>query len=339
MTNTIYMYPMRNVVDLKQKNPYVYHLCSGLLTKFKIVNYGNDITGGVLDAIKYIFRCKILYFNWIESIPSIQVPFFLMIFLFSKVLNKKIIWTHHNVHPHSSNSAVSKGLMELLIRYADVIVIHTRESLPLLRSRANQKKIVYFFHPFFSEDLQSDIHRSRDKQYDLLIWGNVRKSKGVEQFLSYLKENTLLNTYRIKVIGKFETQEYFQRMVNCYGSSNIDIENVFIRNEELQSYHYQSKFIFFPYTGSSVLNSGALITSLPFGVPIIGPRVGAFKELSEMGYIQSYNSFSDVICYLEKGHINYEIENRLLSNFIQDHTWIKFAEHLNTNIYNSGAIQ
>lgn len=332
MDNSIYMYPMRNVADLKAKNPYVFHLCSGLLCSFKIVNYGKDITGGVLDVIKYFSKCSKLYFNWVESMPLTQVPFFLLIFLISKIFGKRVIWTHHNVHPHKTNNIVSRFVIQLLIRYADFVVIHTRESLPLLTSRRNKDSIIYFFHPFFTEKLFTGTEVSDDKEFDLLIWGNVRKSKGVEGFLDYLKETNQLNRYKIKVIGKFESLEYYNAINQDYQSPNLYIENGFIGSDELQKYHQKSRFIFFPYTGSSVLNSGAVITSLPYNVPIIGPNVGAFKELGQLGYIYTYKSFSDVFKYLETNNIEDSIAHESLHAFIQDHTWQKFGKYLKKHL-------
>ena len=69
--------------------------------------------------------------------------------------------------------------------------------------------------------------------------------------------------------------------------------------------------------GKSVLSSTALMYSLGHGANIIGPNVGAFRDLKEFNLINTYESCDD----LQKVQIN---ENRVdlnkLNKFIEDNS-------------------
>lgn len=333
MSNTIYMYPMRSGRVLKEKSPYVYNLSTGLLNRFRIANYGKSSSYGVLDIRRYFFKCNIFYFNWVEDLAPVQIPFFLFFWVVAWLFKKKIIWTHHNKHPHRSNRWSNKFLMKLLIRQAHIVIVHTKESYPLLKERKEEKSTMYFFHPFFTDQmLIKEGLPDTVKTYDLLIWGNVRKSKGIEQFMEYLLKEKKINDYRIKIVGRFESEEYYKIFKGKYSGAFINIENKFIEAEELDNLHKESRFVFFPYTGTSVLNSGALILSLPKGVPIIGPRIGAFKEMGDREFIYVYESFNDVLMLINEKRglpANYE---STFEAFMKEHTWNNFADRLHAEL-------
>jgi len=326
MKDKIYMFPMRTVALLQEKNPYVYNLSTALLTNFDIVNYGKKIKGGVLDVWKYLFKAKYFYFNWIEDVSFFQAPFFISFFFISKLLGKRIIWTHHNRQPHKAGKWINIFIIKLLTKYADFIIVHTDESYHILNADRQNPRIKYFFHPFFTRTIEVPVQT--EKKYDLLIWGTIRKSKGIEDFMEYLLRSEKTDLYKIKIIGRFQDVNYYNEFIHRYNGKFISIENNFISKEELKILHQEAKYIFFPYTGLSVLNSGALITSLPLGTPIIGPNVGAFKEASTKGLIYSYGDFKDVLDYVDHKIDDLPNFNSLISQYIKKYTWDNFSLYL-----------
>lgn len=312
-----------------KNRPYSYHLTMALLRRFEIINLGQKTRSNILDIRKYFFKAEIFYFNWIENLSGRQVLYFMFLIMFAKVFHKKITWTHHNVHPHQAESRSSKIMMYLLKKYADYIIIHTKESYNLLGSNKSDNRIIYFFHPFFNDQ---KISISKTKAYDLLIWGTVRKSKGLHSFFDFLKSQNLLNTYKIKVVGEFPDQVDFIKFTKQYDEENLTVENKYLNMQELDDLHSVSRFIFFPYNGSSTLNSGALITSLPKGVPIIGPQIGAFKELGALSLIYNYTNFQEVINLLNHTPNTEHSSIKDPEQFIKKHNWNDFADHIATCI-------
>lgn len=326
----LYMYPMKKYDILKKRNPYLFNLSNSLSKEVNIVNYAMQNRGGVLDSYFYLFKADYFYFNWIENIGKFQFFLFRVLYILIRLLGKKVIWTHHNAEPHITGSDIDgKKIINFIKKRADFVIAHTRESYELLN--LNSSKILFFFHPFFSTDVKSPSYSTK-KTYDILVWGNMRKSKGIHDFLRYLKDHELLDKYSIKILGKFESISYYDDVATNFRGLNIDIENRFVDNVELDYLHSVSKFIFFPYTGPSVLNSGALVTSLPKGTQIIGPLVGAFKDLGNLGLIYNYKEFSDVIAYLDDNLSASHYEFQKLKEFCLNHTWERFAafvrEHL-----------
>lgn len=317
-------------MELKEKSPYMFNLTESLKNHHTIVNYGIDTKYGILDCFKFFFKSDILYFNWIEDISVFQIPFFILMLILTKFFKKKIVWTHHNVHPHRGRNFVSMIVMNLLQRCSDIIVIHTETSKEILGQNSRPSKVFYYFHPFFQQ--YYDNREIISPKYDLLIWGNVRKSKGVDVFLEYLDKNGLLDAFRIRIIGRFSDTEFFhdlKKKLSMYG--NIEIDNEFVDDVKLKSLHMDSRYVLFIYTGTSVLNSGALIKSLPWGTSVIGPNAGAFKELAKDNAIFSYNDFGDIIELLQN-KTQFVPNVSFLADKIENSSWNEFVIKLSQKL-------
>lgn len=324
----IYMYPMWEIPTLKKEHPYIDHLCNSLLPHANIINLGKRPLAGVFDMALYTFKMDTLYLNWIEDLSfrkhgTMQAIFFIFYCRLIKILGIKIIWTHHNKSSHAANNKLNKFLIRFLCRHATTIVAHTKESSSILKNCTS--KLFYFFHPVAMPDTV-EAQCDYIPAYDLLIWGNMRKSKGVGAFLSFLEKTNRLRSFKINIVGKFESEWLFNQFTECYKTENINIENRFIAETELKVLHAKAKRVLFPYTGSSVLNSGALVQSLVFGTPIIGPPIGAFNDLNAEGLIDVYNSFEDIISLISKN--TPPPSKAEIASFCQQHSWKNFAQKI-----------
>ncbi|MGS2738014.1 hypothetical protein [Sinomicrobium sp. M5D2P17] len=323
----ICIYPMRNTENLESKSPYVYHLCEGLHPYFDIVNYGVNDLANFRKFFKYFFKSDIYLFNWIENLSSKKQVFLVAFFVFiGKIFGKKIIWTHHNVHPHKQVSSASNSIMKMMVKYADLIITHTTESEKYLRNRL--KPMFNFFHPFFVNEMIDD-KNDEEVQYDLLIWGTYRASKGINKFLDFFVGGDY--PYKVCVVGRFDTEDLYESYKMKYGE-RITMYNMYLEEEDLMKFHKSSRYVFFPYTGSSVLNSGALIRTIPYGTPVIGPDVGAFKELADLDYILSYKDFESISSILEMGVLPTKQDE--INDLISKHTWSEFGKQLYERVRN-----
>lgn len=288
---------MREVDALREAHPYSYNACVAISSRFKIVNYGHNMSDGVFDAWRYFRRAQLFWFNWIEGLDRRRIPAFLWLLIILKVSGKRIAWTHHNVHPHQNAGISGKCLTYLLSRFSDHVIIHTRESYGLLKLNPDCGRVLYFHHPFFTRKVEDA--SGVEKQWDLLIWGTMRNSKGVVDFMRFLKTSERARPLRVLVAGRFESDPDYESLRREMQGTNVRVENRFLSESQLNELHAVTKYVFFPYTGSSVLNSGALISSIPRGALIIGPRRGAFKEAGKRGIILLYDSFEDVLDHVD----------------------------------------
>src|SRR5690606_38243322 len=167
-------------------------------------------------------------------------------------------------------------------------IIHTKQSLNHIRQKYH-RKCVYILHPYFT-DLA---YRKTDLVFDILIWGSVRKSKGILEFLDFFVKSS--SQLKILIVGKFNDTEYYEKVISCVNHNpNIIIENRYLCDEEFFDLHSKAKKILFIYNGPSVSNSGALIKSLSTGREIIGPNRGAFVDYKNLGLIETFNTFDDI---------------------------------------------
>lgn len=337
MKNNVYIYPISNRLKTGLYNPYLDNFISCTENKFFFVNQKDPSNTGIFNLLKYIHRIDFLALNWIENLPDkkggvIQSIFFLFILRVKKIFGFKVIWTLHNKISHSrENKYFKKKLFNSLLKRSDLIITHAKEGIRfaenLLPGVLN--RIFYFPHPV---EVITPNKEQVDKEYDILIWGTIAPYKGIDKFLEYLKKKNALNSFRILIAGKAVSHEYFQK-IKIYESIFINIRNQFISQSELSQLIAKSKIVLFTYTVESVLSSGALIDSVVNKALVMGPSVGAFKELKEWGIITTYSDHEDLLRKLQSGSINMDNNRKKsINDFIEHHTWRKFGKALITRL-------
>ena len=70
-------------------------------------------------------------------------------------------------------------------------------------------------------------------------------------------------------------------------------------------------------------SSGALIDTIRFCGQPIGPRLGAFKDLEQMGVCLTYGNSQELYEILRE---NRRIDENARLNFLKDNTWDEFAD-------------
>ncbi|MFB6343392.1 hypothetical protein ACE1ET_16830 [Saccharicrinis sp. FJH62] len=310
---------------------YISNLANSLSKYFNIANKGKQRKPAYRELIRYFFVTDIFVLNWIENEPvmkngMIRLIIIVLFLSLAKVFGKKIIWTFHNLEPHNvGHNYGSKRLTDFLKKKSDLIVHHTTKSLYL----TSKSKNFYSFHPFESPSESFFYQKMKDYKYDILIWGRIEPYKGVVEFLKYVRQDKDLANLRILLAGKVEDPNYREEVCENL-SENISFKEGYITEEELIEEHVNSKFVFFPHQGPSILNSGQLVVSLGYGATIIGPKKGAFEELSEQGLILGYDDYSDIIGLM--GTSNSMINKSRQFSFILENSWDNYAGKLSERI-------
>ena len=213
------------------------------------------------------------------------------------------------------------------MKCSDYKITHATDGIKYVENIANKKeskRVKYLPHPMKKK---LTLNQS-GFEYDIIIWGTISRYKGVGDFLNYLYENKLDSKYKILIIGKILDKSY-EKEIKKYLSNNIKIINKFVDEDELKASIEKSKLILFTYQRHYVLSSGALADSISYGKKVIGPDVGAFKDLKEAGFVQTYNYFDELIEIIDQSLIqktrqkSYEIQE-----FIRANSWPKYAEKL-----------
>jgi beta-1,4-mannosyltransferase len=311
----------------KISNPYVDDFAASLSEHFNFINRFKPSKSGILNLYSYLGRIDIVFLNWIEDLPDrkaglLQTLLFIVLIYILKLRKVKIFYTFHNKESHyATNRKIKKVLRKFILNKADFILCHSTEGLNILKELHIHDKAKYFPHPFRKNVSDTP---AREKKYDILIWGAIRRYKGIEPFLSFLQSKNILSKYRIMIVGKVFPLEY-ENELNKFKSDAIQIENKFIDDDELNVLIDISKITLFTYQEKSVLSSGALIYSLSEGALVIGPNTGSFKDLYQEGLIDVFENYGELI---EK--INFHLNNpnayyNRLRDFIAGNTWNVFG--------------
>jgi beta-1,4-mannosyltransferase len=329
----IYLYPISSRHSkIVLYNPYIDDLASAIEKYYNVINKHNPSDKGIFDFIRYIFKTDYLFLNWIENLPErkggkYQTWFFFAILPLLKLLGIKIIWTMHNKLSHSKNHlAVKQSIFNKLLQKSDVILTHSSEGISYAESIVPgiHSRLQYFAHPV--KDRRGELRAENTR--DILIWGTLSPYKGILEFLKLLHEQNLQNKYKILIIGKSISKDYFNSLLD-YSNENILIREDFVDSKALQELISQSKIVLFTYATSSILSSGALMDSIGFGATAIGPEVGAFNDLAKEGIITTYKNQDDIISVINnQPNGNRTIPENNMDTFLKENSWNKYAENV-----------
>lgn len=331
MKKYIYLYPHSVRGKDAVPNPYLKNIIGSMQKYYTFINLNRRSKTGIFNILKYYTKLDYLMLNWIEDLPDkkiglLQSVFFIILLLLTDLTKKRVIWTMHNkISHHKKHFVLKKLLFRLLISHSDYIITHSKEGIEYLKKLNYKKahKLKYIPHPV---TMQQFIE-TKNKKYDILIWGSIIAYKGIDKFLSLLNDKKLLDKHRILIIGKAQSNEYFNELLK-YSSEKVVIKNKYVPEDELKELISQSEVVLFTYSESSVLSSGVLMDTLSYGAKIIGPHSGAFKDLEERNLIKTYKDFNMLINILDKPFIFNDINSKNIDSFIKENTWDNYASIL-----------
>lgn len=315
-------------------NPYIQDFIDALNRQegIKVVNPAHK--NPLLSILSPKHWGDAFIFNWFESIPdfkygliqSVIAIFFLAII---KLSGRKVIWILHNKQPHVQRYGILKRfLAKLIAKNADLIITHAKDGIELIREKhpyAIDK--VHFLHHPTKNRLDYLKHHSPEKTYDVLIWGAIAKYKGVTEFIDYLHRHPE-EKMNVCVIGKCASTELYNKLTHML-PANVTLIHERASFDKLAEYISRSHFVLMPYFSRSILSSGILMDSLSFGVKIIGPHTGSFKDYSYETLINVYTfkEFGDIYPIVEKEKAtSISLEN--YQQFLEENNWEAFATSL-----------
>ncbi|WP_348810444.1 hypothetical protein [Flavobacterium maritimum] len=318
MKKKIYIFPIK--ANKSILNPYVNHLVESLGLNNEISNNcGRNY--GIFDLILYL-RCDVFIFNWTENLPKLKFGFlqtlnYVIITLIIKTFkSKQIIWILHNKRIHNKKNYLSGAIMNYNSRIANFVITHAKDGLAFYRDTYKKDNIVYTPHPIY-ENVKPILNIPLI--YDFILWGNIEPYKNITEFLIFIKNKNYYTDKKILICGKCNDENYL-REINNHITPNIIFIDEYIDDNKLSKFISESKVVLFCHSSTSILSSGALIYSLSFLKPIIGPNIGAFKEYKDLDIIQTYNEFDEIESLVEQFKHN---DARISEHLIQN-TWYNF---------------
>jgi glycosyltransferase involved in cell wall biosynthesis len=314
-------------------NPYMVELAEALKKQFQVMNHDDPIRFGIIQVLKYIRKIDILYLNWIEEIPKrrfglIQTLFLICLIRYLKWAGIMIVWTLHNKRSHhQKRRMISDYIFMLLLKQSDLIITHAREGMDLI---GDSSRSVFIHHPVRSIDY--GVPSADTPASDLLIWGIIEKYKGIDTFLEYLLDRGVLGKYRIILAGRVTSEDLLRKIESLMAHSDrMTLMNEFVPEHVIMALIKKAKLVVLTYHSESVLSSGVLMDSLSQSACIIGPETGAFSDLCQLGLIDTFSDYHQLLhkieMHLDPDNDHHEQMERI-EHFVKENTWDHFSARI-----------
>lgn len=290
----IYIYPSFDSRHDKTGNTYIkeFHSAFSRSGRYRVINRFPSLQ---VFSMPFNLDAAVFVIHWVDLIPRkplgcLQSLLFMLVISLADLLGKRIVWVLHNKRAHAGESQMSARLMRFMAGRSDLVITHSKEGVGFFRSSypdADPSLCVYIPHPVYD----SVIRQSSEIRWDYIIWGGIDRRKNVAGFLKFAASAPGMSGKKILICGRCADEEY-DRLIRDTLTPDMTYENRFLTDEELASRISASGAVLFTYSPESVLSSGALIYSLNFLKPVIGPRVGSFADLE--GIVACYDVFEDI---------------------------------------------
>jgi glycosyltransferase involved in cell wall biosynthesis len=235
--------------------------------------------------------------------------------LFYKLMGKRIVLTAHNVNAgkrDANDSIFNRFTLKIQYKLADHIFVHTnqmkRELLKEFGISDSAATVIRF--GINNSVPNTDINAAQAKQIfglkkeekTILFFGAIRPYKGIEYLLEAFEGiQGNKEDYRLIIAGepKKGSEKYLEKIQQLMDQSQradkIIKRLAFIPDNETEFYFKAADVLVLPYT--EIFQSGVLLLSYSFGLPVIAADVGSFSEdiiSGKLGFLYNRGSVADL---------------------------------------------
>jgi glycosyltransferase involved in cell wall biosynthesis len=286
----------------------------GLIDLIPKLGISNDTTRRVLMLVESCINMAALLARFTISKPDIvhvqwiplvrRLPFEMWFLRAVRKLGIKLVYTAHNLLPHDTGTALVP-IFRNVYREMDAIICHTDEAKSrLIREfSVDPERVTVIAHGPLLHDAKlrsvqaSKAQLSVPENKVLVVWqGIVRSYKGLDFLVeSWRKVDAIRLNAHLLIAGTGESglleaiKEQVQRL---HLQESVRLDFKFIPDEELPTYYQASDILVYPY--KEVTTSGALMTALAYGKPIVATALPAFKEVLKDGKTAFLVNYGDV---------------------------------------------
>ncbi|HHX59493.1 MAG TPA: glycosyltransferase, partial [Epulopiscium sp.] len=233
----------------------------------------------------------ILHIQWVK-IPLLDFYYYNCIkFLFPKI---KIIYTVHNILPHSPIKSDKKSYTKLYNLF-DSLIVHTENSLVELNNMLgdySNTPINVIPHGLLeypideSEvDAKIDFLNLNDLFKEKIVFSSLgiqNYYKGIDLLIDVWLDNSKIRNNN-NIILLMGGKGKLPRIDELKGTANVFIDNNYLEDDVFLSYLKISDVVLLPYR--KISQSGLLLTALNYEKPIIASSIGGLKDPFKHGDI------------------------------------------------------
>lgn len=211
-----------------------------------------------------------------------------------------LIWTIHNVLPHDVRyTDLEVELAKTILRHAERLHLlseQTFDQAARVYSIDRAKAVVIelsSYHGVYPNSMERSQARSmlgiEPSDKTLLVAGYIRPYKGIDRMLDVFDE-LLANdpSLRLLIAGKpLDVEGMTDLEARCGEHPRVVSRFERIPDDELQVWYGAADLAVLPYT--NILNSAAFRLAMSFGVPAVGPRMGALAAYEGKSYVRLFD--------------------------------------------------
>lgn len=209
----------------------------------------------------------------------------LIILLAAKAKGLKIVVTIHDVNAFDkrANGFVEKKCYALI----DGLIVHNKSSYDVMIQKNSIKSPVSIIpHGNYLPFLNTiEAKRDDDRDFTILFFGQIKKVKGLDVLIGAVgklaKEGIALKLVIAGKAWKSDLEEYVTMINNLNLNSVIETHFRYIPDEEVSEFYRKADLVILPYR--EIYQSGVLLLSMSYGVPILCSDLPPFKEIIEDG--------------------------------------------------------
>ena len=203
-------------------------------------------------------------------------------------IGKKVIYTAHDVLPHSNDGIYNKILFKIIYSVHNHLIVHTAYLKDRLIQEFNIKsaKVSVIPHGMYERIENHLITKTKAREHFkissnstvLLFFGIIAEYKGLDILLKSLNVINDKKTFQILVAGRvsLEYKTKFEKLIKDNDCTNHVFFLRYIKDEEVEMCFKASDVTVLPYKEAS--QSGVLFMSYAYGIPVIAPNLGGFKH-------------------------------------------------------------
>lgn len=295
--------------DYRATNPYQTMVYSRAReNSFVVVPIGDPISASIPRDAGQPLNQYVLHVHWSNVLlqsESDPVAAFRKFEAFQRTIydlkqrGGRLLWTIHNALPHElTHYVLELELCRFLSAEADLVHVMgpiafeaTRDLYELPRERTfvvAHSSFEGIYADMLNKAAARDHLGIQPDEIVLLNMGGIRPYKGLDKLIRVFGGLSRADP-RLRLLlsgnpGRTMNMEEFTREISA--NSRILAKLGFVEDQDLQVWLRAADVAVLPYAG--VLNSSSLHLATTFGLPIVGPLLGEFRDLGERSFFSPF---------------------------------------------------
>lgn len=222
----------------------------------------------------------------IPGIKYISLTHALLCLTSLRLLGYQIVWTVHNVLPHSAETSNDTLVARYLANIASMKIASSRMVKDeMLAKGLDASRLTVIPHGNYVGWYPQGATKAESRKkfgiphnaFVAVFVGRIEPYKNVPELLSACRYVATKQPVHLLIGGK--AQPDIAAQLRAQATDTIHLELRFIDDSELQYFFAAADVAVYPFT--EITTSGSVLLALSFGVPIVAPRIGALTDIPD----------------------------------------------------------